>query len=218
MVEAVEVVEAVGGGGALVTQKLHRLTADSNASLGRSRTSAAPPGHVRMSALTVSSATVSRHCTYVESKEARPSASWLSGGCFQRRQIMPRVERESAARFTLASHTGLVFDIALHGEQAGHERPEASRRPMQREEEGVEVVHGRTPPGSEVPDELELLQPALRTSTRALRTSTRALRTSGTVRLGRRLHARSLRRPGNSVSSVLPLEGEAGEVHLARYL
>ena len=195
----------------MVTQKLHRLTADSNASLGRSRISAAPPGHVRMSALTVSSATVSRHCTYVESKEARPSASWLSGGCFQRRQIMPRVERESAARFTLASHTGLVFDIALHGEQAGHERPEASRRPMQREEEGVEVVHGRTPPGSEVPDELELLQPALRTSTRALRTS-------GTVRLGRRLHARSLRRPGNSVSSVLSLEGEAGEVHLARYL
>ena len=198
-----------------MTQKLHRLTADSNASLGRSRISAAPPGHVRMSALTVSSATVSRHCTYVESKEARPSASWLSGGCFQR-QIMPRVERESAARSTLASHTGLVFDIALHGEQAGHERPEASRRPMQREEEGVEVVHGRTPPGSEEPDELELLQPALRTSTRALRTSTRALRTSGTVGLGWWLHARSLRRPGNGVSSVLSLESEAGEVHLPR--
>ena len=84
---------------------------------------------------------------------------------------------------------------------------------MQREEEGVEVVHGRAPPGSEVSDELELLQPALRISTRALRTS-------GTVGLGWwlhglgwRLHARSLRRLRNGVSSVLSLEGEAGQVH-----
>ena len=82
----------------------------------------------------------------------------------------------------------------------------------------MEVVDGRAPSGSEVPDELELLQPALHASTGALRTR------SGTVGLGWRLHglgwrlhAGSLRRLRHGASSVLSLEGEAGEVHLVSY-
>ena len=133
-----------------------------------------------------------------------PEAAFSARSCLRLTDNQPLGPRWPATQ---------VFDIALHREQAGHERPEASRRPMQREEEGVEVVHGRAPPGSEVSDELELLQPALRISTRALRTS-------GTVGLGWwlhglgwRLHARSLRRLRNGVSSVLSLEGEAGQVH-----
>ena len=82
----------------------------------------------------------------------------------------------------------------------------------------MEVVDGRAPSGSEAPDELELLQPALHASTGALRTR------SGTVGLGWRLHglgwrlhAGSLRRLRHGASSVLSLEGEAGEVHLVSY-
>ena len=82
----------------------------------------------------------------------------------------------------------------------------------------MEVVDGRAPSGSEVPDELELLQPALHASTGAIRTR------SGTVGLGWRLHglgwrlhAGSLRRLRHGASSVLSLEGEAGEVHLVSY-
>ena len=51
-------------------------------------------------------------CTYVEYKVAQPSASWLSGGLFQR-QIVPQAA-PSFGQSRLAGHTGLVFHKAVH--------------------------------------------------------------------------------------------------------